>query len=57
MIEYVEQMIKVLLGDYFFITYEWSAALLNILIFVFSLLIIYLSYRFWKYLLFWWWNK
>lgn len=57
MVEYVEQIIKIILGDYFFINYEWSTALLNILIFVFSLLIIYLSYRLWKYLLIGWWNK
>ena len=57
MIEYVEQMIKIILGDYFFINYAWSTALLDILVFVFALLIIYLTYRLWKYLLIGWWNK
>ena len=52
MIEYVEEIIRIILGDYFFITYSWSAALLDILIFISAILLILLFYKFWKFLIF-----
>lgn len=57
MIEYVEEMIKIILGDYFFQNYLWANALLNLLIFIFALLIIYLTYQLWKFILIGWWRK
>lgn len=56
MIEYVEQMLRVILGDYFFTTYSWSTDFLNIMIFIFAVLIIIITYNLWKYLIVGWWR-
>ena len=57
MIEYVEQMLRLILGDYFFTTYNWSAGFLDIMIFIFSILIIILTYKLWKFLIVDWWRN
>ena len=56
MIEYVEQMLKLILGDYFFTNYSWSVAFLDIMIFIFAILIIVITYKFWKFLIIDWWR-
>lgn len=56
MIEYVEQMLRLILGDYFFNTYSWSVAFLDIMIFIFAILIIVITYKLWKFLIIDWWR-
>lgn len=57
MIEYVEQMLRLILGDYFFTTYNWSTGFLDIMIFIFAILIIIITYKLWKFLIVDWWRN
>lgn len=57
MVEYIESMLNLILGDYFFQEYEWAFAFREIVLFFLCLLMIYLTYKLWKYLLIGWWHK
>lgn len=54
MITYIQQMINTILGD--MSAYAWYPALNDILIFIFCIIIIMLTYKFWKFLLGGWVN-
>lgn len=56
MLEYVESMITLLLGDYFFHEYEWAYAFREIALFFMAILIIVLAYKLWKFILIGWWR-
>lgn len=49
MIQYVQQAINLILGD--MSSYTWFPALNDILIFIFSIVIIWCTFKFWKYIL------
>ena len=49
MIQYVQQAINLILGD--MSMYTWFPALNDILIFIFSLVIIWCTFKLWKFIL------
>lgn len=49
MITYVQEMINLILGD--MSAYAWYPALNDILIFIFCIIIVMLTYKLWKFLL------
>lgn len=57
MVEYLDSMLELILGDYFFQNFEWAVAFKEIVLFFLCLLMIYLTYKLWKYLLIGWWHK
>ena len=56
MLTYVEEMIKTIWGADFMLA-PYSQDLLNVVMCVFAVLLIILTYKIWKYALFGWWSK
>lgn len=57
MIETIYDMIYLLWGEWAFDAYpEIFEPLMNVVLPIFAILILYLTYKLWKYLLIGWWN-
>lgn len=54
MLDYISQMIDTIWGAS---TLPFLPDLKNVVMFVFAILLIILTYKLWKFLLFSWWNK
>lgn len=52
MIDYFIQATKLLLGESFFIDFEWSSAFLDICVFVYAIIIILCAFKLFNWLLF-----
>lgn len=56
MLTYVEEMITTIWGADFMLA-PYSQDLLNVVMCVFAVLLIILTYKIWKFAIFGWWNK
>lgn len=56
MIDYFEQAIRLLLGESFFQNFGWSEAFLEVALFFFAIIILYASFKLFKFLIFGWWR-
>lgn len=57
MLEYIEEMITTIWGAYFMSESPFAYDLLNVVMCVFAVLLIILTYKIWKFAIFGWWNK
>lgn len=56
MLVYIKEMLVLILGEELF-TYSWGNGLIEGFLVAFSILIVILTFKFWKFILFGWWHK
>lgn len=57
MLYYIYLMIRTIFGEDAYMNFNWLEDLTSILVFVFAILMVVLTYKFWKFLLIGWWRE